>query len=132
MKTQTFKKPIPKNQILVLSLFIILLICSFYSCKKEKKAVDISIFQTISATEQWAVVKDSYVAFYSEADKTAPIQANGRKGDILEIQGEKWLVKKNIKEKWFLFENGWLEESSISIYANALQAKKASENLVKE
>lgn len=129
MKKNRFNTTLKKIQIALLFFFIIL---SLNSCKKEQKAVDISIFQSISATEQWAVVKDSYVAFYEEADKTAPIQANGRKGDILEIQGEKWLVKKNIKEKWFLFENGWLEESSISIYANALQAKKASENLVKE
>ena len=128
MKKNRFNKTRKKTQITLLFFFIIL---SLNSCKKEKKAVDISIFQSISATEQWAVVKDSYVAFYEEADKTASIQANGRKGDILEIQGEKWLVKKNIKEKWFLFENGWLEESSISIYSNELQAKKASQILLK-
>lgn len=111
--------------------FLIFIIIIFNSCKKENEQIDISIFQNISATEHWAVVKDSYVSFYAETNKTSIIQANGRKGDVLEIQGEKWLVLKNAKEKWFLFENGWLEESSISIYSNELQAKKASQILLK-
>ncbi len=100
------------------------------SCKKNKAVLDVSVFQSITPTEQWAVVVDSYVSFYADSSKKASVQANGRRGDVLEMQGEKWVRVLNGKEKWYFFEKGWLEQSSIAIYSNALQAQKASQILL--
>ena len=113
-----------------LLMLIVLAISTMNACKKEREQIDVSVFQNISPTEQWAVVKDSYVSFYEEPSKTSSVRANGRRGDVKKIQGEKWIVLKNAKEKWYLFEDGWLEQSSIAIYANAFQAEKASEKLL--
>jgi len=82
----------------LLSLFLI------SSCKKNKAVLDVSVFQSITPTEQWAVVVDSYVSFYADSSKKASVQANGRRGDVLEMQGEKWVRVLNGKEKWYFFE----------------------------
>ena len=110
-----------------LFLFSLFLISS---CKKNKAVLDVSVFQSITPTEQWAVVVDSYVSFSADRSNKASVQANGRRGDVLKMQGEKWVKVLNGKEKWYFFEKGWLEQSSIAIYSNALQAQKASQILL--
>ena len=46
------------------------------SCKKNKAVLDVSVFQSITPTEQWAVVVDSYVSFYADSSKKASVHNN--------------------------------------------------------
>lgn len=116
-----------KNKIIV--LFIVLLFCSFVSCKKAGKEVivlDNSQPLALAPDIQWALVTDPYAAFRADMDWDSEIKSYCKKGEILQVISRSFDKKKNY---WYKFEQGWLPESSISIYSNRMKAQTAQKDL---
>ena len=76
---------------------------------------------------QWAVVNDPYAAYKEELGWQSTVTGHCRKGDILQVIGK--TVDKN-KEVWYLFENGWLPQSCLTVYSNRYKAQAVSESLL--
>ncbi len=105
--------------------FLVVLLIT--SCNRESTGyIDISKTDNIAMSSQWAVITEPYVSYLSEADATSQINAYGRIGDVIEVAGSS-IGTDNVH--WYTFENGWLPENSIRIYANKLQADFAAKEL---
>lgn len=74
---------------------------------------------------QWAVVTEPYVACYQNADYASAVLTHFRKGEILQVIGEKTVRIDDAKEIWFAFSDGWMPASSVAVYANKMRAKNA-------
>ncbi len=108
----------------VLFLLVLLLLAS---CNRNTSDyIDISKTDNIAMSSQWAVITEPYVSYVSEADASSQIIAYGRIGDVIEVAGSS-IGDNNVH--WYTFENGWLPENSIRIYANKLQADFAAKEL---
>lgn len=109
-------------------LFLCLLLC-FSSCKKAGKEVivlDNSQPLALAPDISWALVTDPYAAFRETLDWDSEIKSYCKKGEILQVQSRSFDKKKNY---WYKFEQGWLPESSISIYSNRMKAQTAQKDL---
>lgn len=118
-------------------LFIVLIFCSlFVSCRKDKDEIDIhqDDMLALNPTVQWAVVIEPYAAFRTEASWNASTNDHSRLGDVLRIEGNAILESSNettSKEIWYLFEKGWLSETSVDVYQNKYKAESASKEITK-
>ncbi|MCR5612130.1 hypothetical protein [Treponema sp.] len=119
-------------------LFLFFTICSllFFSCNKNKDEIQFSNTDILSLdpTISWAVVTEPYAAFRKEPSWGANTMDHCRFGDVLMIQGCRITESMNdpaSKEVWYSFDQGWLSESSITVYKNKFKAQKASEKLQK-
>lgn len=105
----------------------ILLSIIFVSCNRSKPAVfDESEPLALAPDVQWALVIDPYAAYRSENSWSGEVKGHCRKGDILRVEGTSF---SNNDEYWYYFENGWLPDSSISLYSNRLKAQTAAGRL---
>ncbi|MBE6352089.1 MAG: hypothetical protein E7060_03980 [Treponema bryantii] len=111
------------------TIFLILLSVMFFSCNdnKEKEIkFDTSHPLELSPNISWAVIIDPYAAFRIDLDWDSSVAAYSRKGDILQVLAKSYDEKSAV---WYKFEQGWLPESSVTIYSNRLKAKNASEKI---
>ncbi len=118
MKTKIVK-------IMLQVLFIIFLI----SCNKnndEPIIFDNSHPLSLSPDVEWAVVNDPYAAYRKTHDWNAETSGHCRKGDVLQVNGKSNDENKNV---WYLFEDGWLPASCLTVYSNRLKAKDSAEKL---
>lgn len=102
----------------------------FSSCNKNNEELivfDDTYPLLLAPDVEWAVVNDPYAAYRKDSDWNAELSGHCRKGDILQVKGKSRDNNKNI---WFLFENGWLPSSCLSIYSNRLKAKDSSQKLI--
>lgn len=118
----------------VLALFILSSI--FISCKKDRDEINIhqDDILALNPSVQWAVVKEPYAAFRTEASWDAPTNDHSRLGDVLMIEGNLILDSSretSSKEIWYRFEKGWLSESSVSVYQNKYKAQSAAKEMTK-
>lgn len=115
-----------------LSFFAILMIFSFSSCTKNKTSnISFEQIPQMSVGEQWAVISTPYIAYKETPTSNAKISSHGRRGDIHQISGKKIVVSEDLKEKtiWYKLPDGWIEEPSIYICNNQLQAKTAAKKI---
>ncbi len=108
---------------------IVLLLCItlFFSCTKDTYApLDISNTDNLAISSQWAVITEPYASYFEEANSEAEVNGYGRIGDVIEVTGSS--IGEN-GSLWYYFENGWLTQNSIQIYANKLQADFAAKEL---
>ncbi|MCH5291243.1 MAG: hypothetical protein J1D88_05705 [Treponema sp.] len=101
--------------------------------KKKEIAFDSSDPLALLPDVQWAVVVQPYVAFRAEPGFEKQVQDHGRRGDIMQVQGKR-LVKTESGPSgkitaWYEFEQGWLEDTVVSIYDNKLKAQTAASKL---
>ena len=115
-----------------LSFFAILMIFNFSSCTKNKTSnISFEQIPQMSIGEQWAVISSPYIAYKETPVSTSKIANHGRRGDIHQILGKKIVVSEDLKEKtiWYKLPDGWIEENSIYICNNQLQAKTAAKKI---
>ncbi len=106
-----------------------LIFLSFISCKlrKEEKIVfDQTHPLALAPDVSWAVVSDPYAAYRKEADWNSNGYGHSRRGDILQVLGQS--NDKN-GEVWYLFEDGWLPDSCLSVFDNRYKAQAFSNRL---
>ena len=116
------------------SLFLVsicFLACSslFTGCKKNKEEVIIFDNEeplSLAPDIEWALITAPYAAYRSEIDWNSPVVNHCRRGEILQVHAKSIDKEKTV---WYKFEEGWLPESCLSIYANRYKAKTAAESL---
>ena len=117
-------------------LLIFLISSAFFSCKNNRREIQIDNSDTISLSPAitWAVVVEPYAAFRKEATWDSPVHAHCRFGDVLMIEGNAIMpstIDENAKEIWYRFDKGWLSETSVSVYQNKLKAQNAAKSMTK-
>ncbi|MCH5289573.1 MAG: hypothetical protein J1E32_06645 [Treponema sp.] len=78
---------------------------------------------------RWAVVTDPYAACYADAGYGAAVAGHFRRGAILQIIGERTVGGDNGRETWYAFEEGWLPQGAVAVYANKMRAQTAVKEL---
>lgn len=124
-----------KSFLKIVVIFSLILI-SLSSCKAKKNEIILDTKDTLSLAPNisWAVVVEPYAAFRKEASWSSNVMDHCRFGDVLMIEGNAILpsvVNPKEKEIWYRFEQGWLSETSVSVYQNKLKAVRASESMTK-
>ena len=128
--------------------FVFLLLVFFtglvFSGCKQKKSVSLKDVDSLSLSPniQWAVVTSPYVAFRTEPGYDQLVAKHGRRGAILEVLGKQYIREEKIEDEnarrpkkivtyatWYLFTDGWLEETDVSIYDNRLRAQSVASSL---
>lgn len=74
---------------------------------------------------QWAVVTEPYAACYADAGYDATVVAHFRKGEILQIVGERTVSGDGKGTVWYAFAEGWLPQDALAVYANKMRAQTA-------
>ena len=118
---------IKKSIFILIIIFCISVILT--SCKKNKEEViqfDDSYPLSLAPDVEWALITAPYAAYRSELNWDAPIVNHCRRGDILQVYAKSLDKEKTV---WYKFENGWLPQDCLSIYANRYKAQTAAENL---
>ena len=89
-----------------------------FSCNQKKEEVivfdevhPLALYPDVS----WALITDPYVAYKKEIGWDSETTGHSRSGEILQVMG---MATDSEKEKWYLFEQGWLPASCLSIYSN--------------
>ncbi len=110
-----------------MKLFIaILSLLVLTSCQKnEEKPIDVSLTQNLASSPKWAVITEAYTSYLSDAKHDSEILSYGRIGDVIPVEGIKIEDSDTV---WYRFEHGWLPQTSVTIYANRLQANSAAQN----
>lgn len=110
-----------------MKLFIaILSLLVLTSCQKEEeKPIDVSHTQSLASSPKWAVITEAYASYLTEPKQDSAIASYGRVGDVIPVDGIKI---ENTDTVWYKFEQGWLPQSSVTIYSNKLQATSASQD----
>lgn len=78
---------------------------------------------------QWAVVTEPYAACYADAGYDAAVVAHFRKGEILQVVGERLVSGDGAGTVWYAFADGWLPQGAVAVYANKMRAQTAVREL---
>lgn len=109
--------------------YMILASLLFFSCNKEKDTkiiLDDSEPFAIVPSVKWAVITESFVSLKEKPSWKSTVKNHSRKGEIFEVKGN--CLTDN--EMWFLLEDGWICQSSVSIHSNKYQANTFSKELI--
>lgn len=119
---------------LVKIITICTLLFSLVSCflKRNENEIDISNAFKISTLESWGVIVDSYASFREEPNIDSHIVSHCRKGDVHKIIGNHIVLDNNKRVLWYQFEDGWLQESTVQIFSNKIQAEKNALSVLKQ
>lgn len=115
-----------KNFKILLSVLLFVSAFTFASCSK-KSEIDEIFFDTkhplaLAPDVSWAVVVEPYVPYHIESSRESSTAEYCRKGEILQVKGRSMAPSGS----WYLFENGWLYQDSVEIYANRYKAEAAA------
>jgi hypothetical protein len=108
-----------------------LLILLFFSCsQKEIPPVNMEQTPVISGSLGWAVVTMAYIMLKTEPAYEAGDSSAVRKGDVLKIIARRMPEAGTRIGPWYKVDfngsEGWLNESSLALYKNESQARKAA------
>ena len=107
-----------------MKLLLLLCLLSLTSCAdKEPAQIDVSHTEYFASSPKWAVITEPYATYLTSPTQNSEIKSYGRIGDILPVNG----IKIEKKETWYKFEQGWLPQTSVTIYSNKLQATSAAQ-----
>lgn len=112
----------------VLFLFCLML-CILTGCVKTGREADLSGTNNLASSNEWCVITVPYAAFKNEPSEMAEVVEHGRRSDIYEIVGKKFVTENKRTVIWYQFEKGWLPEGSVLTYQNMLKAQKAAESM---
>lgn len=116
-----------KRLFYLLIIFLSMFLC--FSCKKNKEEVIVFDNEhplSLAPDVEWALVTDPYAAYKESTDWNAEITGHCRRGEILMVYAKSKDKDKNI---WYKFEEGWLPQRCLKIYANRYKAQTAAESL---
>ena len=86
---------------------------------------------------EWVLVTDPIVAFRSEASFDGSVTGHARRGDIFCVQGRALVSSKDgnggkVVTQWYQLEQGWLDQDTVSVYGNRMQAESASGKILEK
>lgn len=110
-------------------LLLILVATSFTGCSKTGREADLSISENLAVSHEWCVITIPYAAFKEVPSEKAEVINHGRRSDIYEVIGKKYITEKNQTILWYQSDKGWLPETSVIVYENQLKAQTASESM---
>lgn len=96
-----------------------------FSCSKKEKALPLPDENLLSLSVKWALVISPVSSLKKEASTNSQNMESVKIGDILQVKGLKFVDG----EKWYMFENGFLEEREVKIYQNYFQAENAQKKM---
>ena len=105
----------------------------FVSCGRTKM-IDISDSNSreLSPSVDWALVHEPYAAFRKEPSFESPVVAHARRGEIMQVLGNRYVTTGAGKNEhtvvWYWFEQGWLDESLVTLYDNRFKAQAVAES----
>ncbi len=105
----------------------------FVSCGRTKM-IDISDSNSreLSPSVDWALVHEPYAAFRKEPSFESPVVAHARRGEIMQVLGNRHVTTGSGKNEhtgaWYWFEQGWLDESLVTLYDNRFKAQAVAES----
>ena len=105
----------------------------FVSCGRTKM-IDISdsYSRELSPSVDWALVHEPYAAFRKEPSFESPVVAHARRGEIMQVLGNRYVTTGSGKNEhtvvWYWFEQGWLDESLVTLYDNRFKAQAVAES----
>lgn len=105
----------------------------FVSCGRTKM-IDISDSNSLelSPSVDWALVHEPYAAFRKEPSFESPVVAHARRGEIMQVLGNRYVTTGSGKNEhtvvWYWFEQGWLDESLVTLYDNRFKAQAVAES----
>ncbi len=106
---------------------IIFSLLFIFSCNRNTtEYIDISSTLGLAMSPQWAVITEPYASYFSDANEKSIINEYGRVGDVIEVIGSK--IGEN-EFVWYKFEQGWLIQNTVQVYANKLQADFAAKEI---
>ncbi len=108
---------------------VLLFILLMAGCAKTGREADLSMSVNLADSSEWCVISVPYAAFKSEPSSVAEVVEHGRRSDIYEITGKKYITANKETIIWYQFEKGWLPESSVMVYENRLKAQTASNSM---
>lgn len=121
-----------KSNFLISAFFAAFLCLGFVSCSKnsffnrnETIVFDDSEPDGISPQIKWALIVSPYAPVYKEAAFDSVVFSHERKGEILQVQGNKTTRFNGSTFKWIALKDGWVLESDVKIFPNKMRAKKA-------
>ena len=105
-----------------------------FGCSDKQLKEPIAFTDTISLMpdEQWAVVTAPYIAFQASPGENGTQSVHARRGDVLHITGFRYVGGTGGSSRsvlWYGFEQGWLPETAVAVYANRFRAGTAANEL---
>lgn len=103
--------------------------CMLAGCAKkagDEILLDSSEPLALAPDVSWGVVLDPYAGYRKSTSWNSEVTSYCRKGDILQVLGETAVKGSG---NWYEFKNGWLPESSVTVYNNRLKAEAAASKL---
>jgi hypothetical protein len=106
---------------------VALFLC-LYSCSASDRLGSIKFPSTpvISTEDSVVLVLDPYISIRDQPGESGITVAHGRRGEIFDVVGKRVLVDGKEKSVWIHLENGWVEETSVSLYPGRDKALKAA------
>ncbi|MBO5137320.1 MAG: hypothetical protein J6B81_02330 [Spirochaetaceae bacterium] len=113
-----------KNKIFITCIFLLVFVIT--SCFEKNKTIQLEPTPDLALGLQWAVVIEPYAMFRDNPSLTANTQTHGRSGDILQVVGKNIILENKKQVIWYLFEKGWLPETSVKVYSTRSKAETAA------
>lgn len=117
---------------IIFFVFAALFVFEFPSCSKKNGheiVLDTSDPLATAPDVQWALVVVPYASFKKETSWNAQAAGYCKQGECFPILAHSVFTVEGETENWYRFEEGWLPENMIKIYANKFRAEKAAKNL---
>ncbi|MCH5282632.1 MAG: hypothetical protein J1E59_03155 [Treponema sp.] len=111
---------------------IAIILSSLLSCSKKfgnEIELDASDPLATAPDVQWALVVVPYASFKKDTSWNSQTAGYCKQGECFPILARSVFTVEGKTENWYRFEEGWLPENMIKIYANKLRAEKAAQNL---
>lgn len=115
-----------EKKLLAPAFVLSLLFCSCGKNRTEEIALDNSDPLALAPDVRWALVGDPYAAFREETSWNSDAVGYCKLGDFFPIKASASVMGESGQETWYLFEDGWLPASAVSVYPNKFRAAKAA------
>lgn len=105
---------------------------SLFSCsKKIDNGIELDTSDPLATAPdvQWALIVVPYASFKKETSWDAQTAGYCKQGECFPILARSVFTVDGETENWYRFEEGWLPENMVKIYANKFRAEKAAKSL---
>lgn len=98
------------------------------SCGNRGSVSGITLQPTpqLATDERVALLIDPYVSFRDIPGPTGITSYHGRRGEIFDVTGKRFVQTDAGSELWFELGNGWVPAQTVQLYSSRERAKTAS------
>lgn len=125
----SFTDEMKLNYISALCLVAFILLFIVTGCTKPGREADLSVSDNLAGSSEWCVISVPYAAFKEIPSEQSEVINHGRRSDICEISGKKYVTENKQTILWYQFEKGWLPETSVIVCQNQLKAQTAAASM---